>query len=619
MFMIKRFIIAVCCTATLWSMSAWSASLNFRDVDIVSAIESVAVLTERTFIIDPRVRGTITVVSESEVSSDHLYELFLTALQMHGFQAIESDHATLVVPQAKGALIPDSPGSSRFMTAVIRLKFMDASQALGLIDDLLTQGAVATVYEAANTLVVTDSEAQILRFRDILADVDRQNPTDYDVIQLTQMQSGDLVEIVQQLGLLDAQSQLIEDASSNRVIVSGTLSMRLKVAELVAEIDVAKAPSATRQIEVVELQYADAEQLRPILESLQDGVFETSDTGEGNEPGSSPKPGISINDAAGSNALVIAGSADEIKTLRAVIERLDQPKSQVLIEAVIAEVSETFFEQISTNLAALGSSGVFLADFTGALQATAQAIGSDSVATQGQALGSLAGRPIIGGADIQANSGIVSIVEAIKTDNASTLLSTPSIITLENEEAVISIGKEVPFVTGSYASSGTAVSNPFQTIERREVGTILRVIPKVSRDRSVRLEIEQEVSNVDESSIQGSAITNLTTDKKIIDTKVVVHDRQTLVLGGLIGDSASVIESRVPLLGSLPLLGHLFRSSREATERTVLMVFIRPTIIETAEDAAVETEARWKVIQGAGQSAEMAPVEPAPLAAPASQ
>lgn len=599
-------------------MSSWSsaASLNFRDVDVVTAIESVAVLTKRTFIVDPRVRGTLTVVSESELSDENLYEVFLTALQMHGFQAIESEFSTMVVPQAKAALIPDLGGSSRFITSVIRIKYIDASEALSLIDDLLTQGAVATVHEASNALVVTDSEAQILRFKDILADVDSQNPIDYDVIQLQQMKSGDLLEIVQRLGILDAQSQLIEDAASNRVIVSGHLSIRTKVADLVKKIDTAKAESAQRQVEVVALEYADAAQIRPILESLQRVELADTESGGEAEIGARSEQGVTINFDAGSNALVIAGSADEIKTLRSVIAQLDQPKSQVLIEAVIAEVSETFFEQISTNLAALGSSGVFLADFTGALQATAQALGSDSATAQGQALGSLAGRPIIGGADIQNNSGILSVIEAIKTDNASQLLSTPSIITLENEEAVISIGKEVPFVTGSYASTGTAVSNPFQTIERREVGTILRVTPKVAKDGSVRLDIEQEVSTVDESSIQGSAITNATTDKKIIDTKVVVFDRQTLVLGGLIGDSVSVIESRVPLLGSLPILGHLFRSSREATERSVLMVFIRPTIIQTASEASAETEARWNIIQGAGQRQPMSSFEGPPLSEP---
>ena len=580
------------------SVKADTVTVNFRDAEIESVIESIAALTGGTFIVDPRVKGKMTIVSPEPVEADLLYEVFLSALQVHGFQAVNDGAAIRIVPLARSINVPTGRAGNELTTEVIPLNYVAANEMVPILKPLMSQGAHLGAHPSSNVLVMTDTKSQVRRVKKILARMDSSEQKGFDVIAVNHSSAGEIVGIAREMGILTGQSKVVEDSTGNRIIVSGPQSSREQLKALVRALDTQSDDNSG--IDVINLNYSDAETIQPILESMLKSKAFLKLSGEGTKQDNNA---YTVQADKENNALIIAAPTGVTAAIKSIIKKLDKPRSQVLIEAVIAEVSEDFVRNLSVNLIAAGSSGALISDFTGSITGVTAAAIQGTVEAQAAAIAAVtaSGNSVFGGGKIDSdgNGGLAGIIEAIKTDTRNTVLSTPSILTLENEEALISIGEEVPFATGSFTTSGTGASNPFQTIEREEVGTILRVTPQINESDSVRLEINQEVSSISDRVIAGGgAGTDVVTDKKVIETNVLVENNQLLVLGGLMDKKFSNTEKRVPLLGDIPLFGRLFRSSSKTIDTTVLVVFIRPTIIRNAAEGDAVSGQKYKLLQG---------------------
>ncbi len=573
---------------------AETVTVNFRDAEIDSVIESIAELTGGTFIVDPRVKGKMTIVSPEPVEADLLYEVFLSALQVHGFQAVNDGAAVRIVPIARAINVPTGKAGNELMTEVISLNFVAANEVVPILKPLMSQGAHLGAHPASNKLVITDTQSQVRRVKAILKNMDTRELKGFDVIALNHTSAGEIVSIAREMGILTGQSKVVEDSSSNRIIVSGPQSSRDQLRNLVKALDTESEDNSG--IDVIYLNYSEAETIQPVLENMLKSKAFLKLSGEGAKQDANA---YTIQADKENNALIIAAPTGVTAAIKSIIKKLDKPRSQVLIEAVIAEVSEDFVRNLSVNMVHVGNSGAIVSDFTGTLTAALGEAINDSGTTINPLTGVETGTAVFGGGKIDAdgNGGIAGIIEAVKTDTRNTLLSTPSILTIENEEALISIGQEVPFATGSFTTSTNGASNPFQTIEREEVGTILKVKPQINEGDAVRLEINQEVSGISKAAVSGSSTTNVVTDKKVIETNVIVENNQILILGGLMDKNFTNTERRVPLLGDIPLLGRLFRSTTKKIDTTVLMVFIRPTIIRNPDAADDVSGRKYKVLQ----------------------
>lgn len=562
-------------------------SINFREADINSLIETVAEITGRSFVIDPRVRGNVTIITPNGIESDMLYEAFLSALQVNGFQAVEDGAVVRIVPfnQAFGVL---GGGSNQVETRLIKINNVDAQSLLPAIRPLLGTSARIQAFTDSNYLIVTDIEANVERLVELVSELDDPSQNALEVIELNFISPGEAVYIVGQLQQSQQGLSIVEDSLNNRVIISGPSATRVAFRNMLQTLDTPTSRSAG--VEVIFLDYALAEDLKEIVEGVLLSQVFLQLVGD-SEAGS--KSSVQVD--ASNNALIIAASPDAIKEIKRVIEELDRLKPQVLIEVIIAELSEDQAERLSAQLvysnrntgAALTNFDNLLLNLLGlGLSAGDSLLPSTSndvspLAVLNQVQGGVFGA---GNFDAEDGTGFGVLIEALKSDSSTRVLSTPSIVTLDNEEAELSVGAEIPFITGSFTTSVDGASNPFQTIEREDVGIKLIVTPQISGDNIVRLSIDQESSNVIGSASQlGTA--DVITSKSTITTNVMVADGELLILGGLINNQFENKSTKVPLLGSIPILGHLFKSSSDDDEQRVLMMFIRPTILDNMETA----------------------------------
>jgi len=443
---------------------------------------------------------------------------------------------------------------------------------------------------------VTDITSNIKRLEELVAELDDPEQTAIEVVTLKHISAGEAVHIATQLKQLQKQElSLVEDGMNNRIIVSGPSTARRAFKTMLKTLD---QPSAkTGSVEVIYLDFARAAEMKPIVEGmLQSDIFLrlAGEAGADNKGKTKSAYQIQIDEL--NNALIVAAPSAVVREIKNVVGKLDRARPQVLIEAVIAELSEDQANLLNTQLVYTSKNrGGYLTKFDNLL-ATVLGAGADGdisdADTAGLAdiLGSTTGAiGIAGSFDSDTGKGIGLLIQALKTDGSTKILSTPSVVTLDNEEASLSVGEEVPFQSGSFTSSNNGSSNPFTTINREEVGVKLKVKPQISKGNSVRLEIEQESSKVKagEPGLQ-------TTSKSTMKTNVLIQDGELLILGGLIEDQTGGTSSKVPLLGDIPILGHLFRSTSKDDSQSVLMMFIRPTIIRTAEDARNLSEAKYK-------------------------
>lgn len=559
--------------------------INFRDADIRSVIESVAEITGKSFVLDPRVKGKVTIIAPEPIDSSLLYQAVLSAIQVQGFQAIEDGAVIRVVPFNQAFNFAGGSGNNQLQTEVLKIKYVQAATLVPVLKPMMSSGARLQAFSQSNYLVISDIRTNVDQVKLLLAQLDDPDQSAVEVINLEYISAAEAVHIAGQLKQLQKQDlSLVEDGLNNRVIVSGPSIARASFKTMLKSLDL---PSTKKgSVEVIYLDYSRASEMKPIVEGmLQSDIFLRLAGEAGSKDKAKAAYKIEIDEL--NNALVVAAPSAVIREIKNVVSKLDLSRPQVLIEAVIAELSEDQAKILGTELAYTSKRrGGYLTNFDQLLSTLLGAglsggLDSDSLGSAVSALPSSA-LAVAGDFDPDTGKGMGILIQALKKDGATNILSTPSVVTLDNEEAILSVGEEVPFVTGSFSSisSNTSSGNPFTTVNREEVGVMLKVKPQISKGNGVRLEIEQESSKV-----KGGEPGLQTTSKSTMQTNVMIQDGELLVLGGLIEDQTTDSVSKVPLLGDIPLLGRLFRSSVKTGEKKVLMMFIRPTIIRTAEDA----------------------------------
>lgn len=598
----KKTAALILAVATLWggplsvsSVLGETVKINFRDADIRSVIESVAEITGQSFVLDPRVKGNITIISPQPIESDMLYQAVLSALQVQGFQAVNDGAIVRVVPFSQSFQIPRGLAGGELQTKVINVDYVKATELLPVLKPMMSKGSLLQAYDTGNNLVVTDLQSSIRQIEAVLKEIDLPEQSAVEVVNLSYISAGEALYIASQLKSLQAQNlSIVEDSFNNRVIVGGPRIGRAAFRQMIKSLDVPTTEQGG--VEVIYLDYSKAEDIKPILDGLLESETFLKSAGEGGGEGGG-QSSYRIEAEADNNALVIAAPAAVISQIQSVVRKLDRPRAQVLIEAIIAEVSEEQANRLSVQLAGVSQyTGGFLTNFDNLIPTLiGVAADGDVESSDLSGVGLNTGGYFAAG-DWDGSEGIGAIIDALKSDTRTTILSSPSVVTLDNEEAELTVGQEVPFITGSFTSSTDSSSNPFQTIEREEVGVMLRVIPQINDGDAVRLEIEQE-----SSSIAGTATTlgtaDTVTNKSTITTNVMVGDGQLLILGGLMDNKVSDSESKIPILGSLPLIGKLFSSSTAEEDQRVLMIFIRPTILRTPERATDISTEKFRYLQ----------------------
>lgn len=609
---------------------AGGVTLNLKDADIRSLIETVAQATGTNFVIDPRVKAKVTVISSQPMNPTEVYQVFLSILQVHGFSAVPAGEVIKIVPDVNAKQGPvavttqASPGrGDQLVTRVIPIQNVPAAQMVPILRPLVPQQGHLAAYAASNALIISDRAANIARLAKIISRIDTAEVQDIEVIRLEFASAQEVVRIISGLQSTDAkggkvpgQPTLIADDRTNSVLVGGDKAARLRVRALVAHLDTPLESGGNTQ--VVFLKYAKAEELAPILlgVSRQQAAVAATTTGgqvataaggaaaavqrvtRASSAGSSGND-IDIQADERNNALVITAPQDRIDSIKSVIRQLDIRRAQVLVEAIIAEVSTDLMRDLGVQFAVIpdgvedrgpvaisniGGSGSSIAEIAGAIAANGA-----------QAVGGLGTGLLVGAADLRdGKTNFAFLLQALDGDAATNILSTPTLVTLDNEEAEIVVGQNVPFVTGSTTSGGDGTSNPFQTIERQDVGVTLRITPQINEGDSVKLDIEQESSSVAASSA-GAA--DLITNTRSIKTSVLVQDDGVLVLGGLIDDTFRDTQTKVPVLGDVPLLGRLFRFDSTEKAKQSLMVFIHPRIMRNDRTAELLTNQKYGLLR----------------------
>ena len=562
-----------------------TVQINFRDADIRSVIESLAEITGKSFVLDPRVKGKVTIISPGPIDANLLYEAILSSLQVQGFQAVEDGAVTRIIPFTQAFQFAGGDGDNRLVTEIVKVRHVQAATLVPIIKPLLSNGARLLAFAGSNYLVMSDIRSNITAANRVIKQMDDPDQTAVEVINLDFISAGEAVHIAGQLKQLQKQElSLVEDGLNNRVIVSGPGIARTAFKNMLKLLDL---PSTKKgSVEVIYLDYSRASEIKPIIDGmLSSDVFLRLAGESTGDKKTTTNYKIEIDEL--NNALVMAAPSAVIREIKNVVDKLDRPRPQVLIEAVISELSESQAKNLSSQLAITGQDeGAYLTNFDGVLATLLGSIADGDSSTVTNSLPSLAPSVIgmAGDFDQETGRGIGLLVQALKSDGRSKILSTPSVITLDNEEAVLTSGEEVPFPTGSYANTNNTNSvNPFTTVNREEVGVMLKVKPQISKGDAVRLEIEQESSAV--KSGTANSLLGATTTKSTIQTNVMIQDGELLILGGLIEGTSGDNAEKVPLLGDIPILGSLFRKSSKDDREKVLMMFIRPTILRNPEEA----------------------------------
>ena len=571
------------------AFAADMVKINFRDADIRSVIESVAEITGESFVLDPRVKGKVTIISPETIDKSLLYEAILSAIQVQGYQAIRDGAVTRIVPFNQSFNLAGG-GNSELVTEILKVRYVQAATLIPVLKPLMSNGARVQAYNQSNYLVVSDIRSNVNRLKMLLKDLDDPDQTAVEVISLDHISAAEAVHIAGQLKQLQKQElSLVEDDLNNRVIVSGPGSARDAFKTMLKSLDVPLSKKGS--VEVIYLNYSRAAELKPVLDGLLTSEILLRLAGEttskGKKSGAKVAYKVEIDEL--NNALILAAPAAVIREIKAIVAKLDISRPQVLIEAVIAQLSERQANELGTDLLYTSKDkGGYLTNFDGLLSSLVGTglNGTPDAATLTTIVGSIPQSTVIVGGDFDpvTGKGMGLLIEALKTDDDTNILSTPSVVTLDNEEAKLTSGEEVPFQTGGYQPSGSGTSNPFTTYNREEVGILLTVKPQISKGNAIRLEIEQESSKVSSVDPQTRQVT---TSKNTIKTNVMIEDGQLLVLGGLIEDNFKEGETKVPLLGDIPLLGYFFKKSSKTEDKKVTMMFIRPTIIRTPGDAKV--------------------------------
>ncbi len=574
--------------------------INMKNADIREFATQVSAITGKSFIVDPRVKGNVTVISNTSMDSNAIYELFLSVLRVHGFAAVPSGNVTKIVQQvlAKQSGNPldfvEGAQSEELVTRVIPVKNTPSVELVKILRPLIPQYGHIAGLDTPNALIISDHAENINRLSEIVNRIDVAEESTTRIIELQEAWVEDMVALLEQLApdLIGKSAKgpnritIVASERTNSLVLKGEPITLEKVAQLILKLDVPANRAGT--IQVVRLANSDATELADILKNI------VSETDAENKTGQNVKSSIQADAAL--NALVIRADPGTMNELKDIIARLDVRRLQVLIEAAIVEVTTNFTRTLGTELAVVdqGSSNLPLA--------TTQPAGILTSILQGIATGSasaadLGTSPLVGGGKIN-DTGVsfAFVIQALASNSDVNLLSTPSITTMDNEEAKIVVGQNVPFRTGSTTTGSNGTTNPFTTIQREDVGLTLQVTPHIHDGSLIRLEIQQEVSEVDQTNsitIGTSGSADLITNKRTIETTVLADNGEVVVLGGLIRDKLTNTNSGVPLLKDIPGLGNLFKSKSKVQEKQNLLVFLRATVLSNREDVIAQTRRKY--------------------------
>lgn len=580
-------------------------TLNWKDADIRIVVEAVSEATGKNFILDPRVTGKVNLLSAEPMSKDAFYEAFLSILQVHGYIAIESGNLIKILPNATARQFPSrfgaetTNGPDDMATQVIQVHNVGATQLVPILRPLIPQYGHMVAHSGSNMLIISDRAANLARIVRIIRRIDMASDDDIEVVQLRNASATEIVRIMTaltQTARTDAapvSTSLVADARTNSILIGGDKSDRLRLRTLIAHLDTPLEDGGDSQVRY--LRYADAEELSTKLQTHFTSQA-TAAAGQAGSPMSTEN--VSVWADTQTNAIVVNAPPKMMRSLMQIVDKLDIRRAQVLVEAIIVEVIADQKHElgVSWGIEASGSNAPIAVtnfpDFLSGVVQLGTAAGSDSSPS------GLIGEGITLGVGRISDSGVsfAAILRALEGEADTNIISTPSIVTTDNEEATLNVGQEVPFVTGSFTNTGgTGGSvNPFQTINRQQIGVKLSITPQINEGNSMVLDISQEISSIAQSA--GGAV-DLITNQRIIETTVIVDDGEILVLGGLLEDVLRESDQRVPILGSIPLLGNLFRSRKTEKVKTNLMIFIRAEILRDASQTAMETNAKYNFIR----------------------
>lgn len=595
-------------------------TVNFKDTDIVEVVKFVQEVTGKPIIVDPKVRGPIKVIANKPLNKKELYDLFLAVLDVNGFTAFESNGLVRVVANrdVRNLPIPNEDkvnpktANDAYVTQVIQLKNISAAKVLAALRPLVPQYGQLTAYEPSNALIIEDTRANIARINELIEQMDKAAILATDVIQLRYASANDVVNLVNQLekpdpnrGLATAPPIVVADKRINAVIISGDEMSRQRIKGVVESLD--RPQTKNSNTRVVYLKYAKAADVAKVLSAMLQSQNQGAKAGEG---GAGGPAAVQADEA--TNSILISADVDSTQSLLAVIDSLDIRRAQVLVEAIIVEIQDNAGKDIGVQWMYADSKNGFGGSTNGdkslaALGAGALDLKSNDLKVQDDGLKSLASTlassagQTFGVARLGDRTSFLGLLHALKENSGTNILSTPNLLTTDNTKATINVGQKVPFKTGQYTGTGTSggtstasnFTSPFSTFNREDVGIKLEVTPHINEGDSVVLDIDQEVSSISNISSTDGIITN----QRKIKTQILAADGQTVVLGGLIKDDVQTSATRIPLLGSIPLIGQAFRTQSSKTVKTNLLVFIRTTVMRDDQMLVGATAEKYKAIR----------------------
>ena len=568
-----------------------------KNIDIHQFINQISSITGKTFVVDPKLRGQVTVISDAPLDKDGVYELFLSVLRLQNYTAVPSGNLVKIQQSATGKQAPGLSGDLEslapegLVTRVIRAQNVEATELVKILRPLIPQyGHIGAVVKS-NILIISDHADNVARLKKLVKEIDIADEEEVVMLPLKEAWVGNVVALLEKLapeqigkGATGPQKvQIIANERNNSLVMKGNKRPLTEVIRLVEKLD--KPATTADSTQVIILKYADATEAANILNALITGRRKSEESEQQSEE--------TIIEADPSlNAVVVRTDPGTMGEILDIVEKLDIRRPQVLIEAAIVEVSIDESKKIGIEMAGAdareGSIPLISTSLEGVIGSLIGGLLPEGESDQVNVLSGLASvsSPTLAAAKIDRDAiSFGAVVSALATNSDANLLSTPSILTLDNQEARILVGREVPFRTGSFTTTGDGTSNPFNTVQREDVGVELTVTPHVHNGSEVRLEVAQQITNVINTPVGGNAFADVVTSKRTIETTILAEDRQTIVLGGLIQDDINISNNRVPFVGDIPLFGNLFKARGKQQVKTNLLVFLRPTVLRTQDDA----------------------------------
>ncbi|MDX1517263.1 MAG: type II secretion system secretin GspD [Woeseiaceae bacterium] len=596
-------------TGTAQQSSGATITPNYKEADIRQIVEAVGEITNRTFIIDPRVSGQkVTMLSSTPMTPDVFYEAFLSILDVHQLAAVTQGGITKIIPNATARQYAGPIGTSGadgpddIVTQVIQVQNVGATQLVPILRPLVPQYGHLVAHPGSNMLIISDRAANVARMVAIIRRIDQASDEEIEVVPLQHASAAEVVRVMTALTQqpradgAPVTTSLVADARTNSVLLGGDKADRLRLRALIAHLDTPLEDGGDTQVRY--LRYADAEELAT---KLQQHVAAQA-TAAGAGAAATPQDPVSVWADTQTNAIVVNAPPKTMRSLMAIVDKLDIRRAQVLVEAIIVEVLEDRSAEFGVTWAVEGSgedAPIAATNFPSFGPGVVQLAGATTTDTGTPTdPTALIGEGVTIGVGRITDDGVsfAAILRALQGDANTNIISTPTILTTDNEEASLNVGQEVPFVSGSFANAGNqGAVNPFTTVQRESVGVKLTITPQINEGNSLLLQISQEISSIASSS---AGAVDLITNQRIIETTVIVDDGNIIVLGGLIEDTLRETDQRVPVLGAIPILGNLFRSRDTEKVKTNLLVFIRPQILRDAQSAAIQTNEKYNYIRG---------------------